>query len=151
VVPCRLPLLSVSPRLICLKPALTRFRRPRVVSRRVELRCMCLQQLSEGAKSSTGPQGFSAIGRTMRSTTLESISIRPSSRKRVNPSHRPTRHSGSPHWSLADQGELSTQPRFESSMIGRLLSWRTAVRSSHRDRGRRFHSLRGLRCVRAPR
>ncbi|MET4222641.1 hypothetical protein ABIB00_007880 [Bradyrhizobium sp. LB14.3] len=46
----------------------------------------CSPPPSEQAKSAF--LRFSAIGRIARSTTLESISIRPSSRKRVRPSQR---------------------------------------------------------------
>ena len=58
---------------------------------------------------------FSAIGRMVRSTMLVSISMRPSSRKRLRPAQREQRVADGlgELGLLADQRELALQPRLE--------------------------------------
>jgi hypothetical protein len=56
---------------------------------------------------------LSAIGRIVRSTTLVSISMRPSSRKEALPAREGVADRLGEFGLLADQPELLTQPRFE--------------------------------------
>jgi hypothetical protein len=75
-------------------------------------------------KSPSSPKQSAAIGRMLRSTTLEPISTRPSSRKRISPSQRDFAIKKS--YAIANARALAFS-YFDLGTISLLLGWFSAV------------------------